>query len=403
MTTRPLNPTFATLGTTVFTVMSALAAEHGAVNLGQGFPDTDGPREILAEAARRLLAGPNQYAPMPGLPELRQAVAAHDKRFYDLDYDWKCEVVVTSGATEAIADCLMALLAPGDEVVMFAPFYDCYLPMVAQAGAVARAIALQPPDWSLSREALEAAFSDRAKLVLLNTPMNPASKVFDPAELRLIAEAVVSHDAYAVCDEVYEHLTFDDRAHVPLATLPGMRERTLRIGSAGKTFSLTGWKVGYVSGPAHLVSAVEKAHQFVTFATNGALQGAVALGLALPDSYFTALAAEQREKRDRLRAILDGVGLRTLPCHGTYFITSDISGLGFNGDDYAFCRHLTATAGVAAIPLSVFYHPGGTDTPRHLIRFCFSKKESVLAEAERRLTAYFGGEDIGDLHIGLAR
>jgi aspartate/methionine/tyrosine aminotransferase len=390
MTTRPLNPIFAGLGTTVFSVMSALAQEHGAVNLGQGFPDTDGPRELLEEARRRLLAGPNQYANMLGVPELRQAVATHDKRFYDLDYDWRSEIIVTSGATEAIADCLMALLSPGDEVVMFAPFYDCYLPMVRQAGAVARPISLTPPDWGLSSAALEAAFSRRTKLVLLNTPMNPASKMFSRVELDLIADAVTTHDAYAVCDEVYEHVTFDGRRHVALATLPGMRERTLRIGSAGKTFSLTGWKVGYVSGPARLVAAVEKAHQFVTFATNGALQYAVALGLGLPDSYFATLAAEQQQKRDRLRGTLDRIGLTTLPCDGTYFITSDISRLGFDGSDYDFCRHLTATAGVAAIPLSVFYHPEGTDTPQHLIRFCFSKKDAVLDEAARRLERHFG-------------
>jgi aspartate/methionine/tyrosine aminotransferase len=390
MTTRPLNPNFAELGTTVFTVMSAFAAKHGAVNLGQGFPDTDGPRQLLEEAGRRLVAGPNQYAAMPGVPELRQAVAAHDKRFYDLDYDWQTEIIVTSGATEAIADCLMALLSPGDEVVLFAPFYDCYLPMVRQAGATARPISLTPPEWSLTRAQLEAAFSRRTKLVLLNTPMNPASKVFSRAELEWIADAVTSHDAYAVCDEVYEHITFDGRPHVALATLPGMRERTVRIGSAGKTFSLTGWKVGYVSGPARLVSAIEKAHQFVTFATNGALQYAVATGLALPDSYFATLAAEQQAKRDRLRATLDRVGLTTLPCEGTYFITSDISKFGFNGSDYDFCRYMTEKAGVAAIPLSVFYHPDGADTPNHLIRFCFSKKEAVLAEAARRLEAFFG-------------
>ena len=387
MTTRALNPVFAALDTTVFAVMSALAEKHGAVNLGQGFPDTDGPREILEEAARRLTAGPNQYAAMPGVPELRQAVAAHDQRFYGLDYDWKSEVIVTSGATEAIADCLMALLSPGDEVVMFAPFYDCYLPMARQAGAVVRPISLTPPDWRLTRAALEAVFSDRTKLVLMNTPMNPTGKVFSRRELEWIADAVKSHDAYAVCDEVYEHITFDGRHHIALATLPGMRERTLRIGSAGKTFSLTGWKVGYVSGPARLIAAVERAHQFVTFATNGALQHAVAAGLALPDAYFATLAAEHQAKRDRLRAALDRVGLATLPCGGTYFIASDISGLRFTGSDYDFCRYLTAKVGVAAIPLSVFYHPDGTATPRHLIRFCFSKRDPVLAEAEHRLTA----------------
>jgi N-succinyldiaminopimelate aminotransferase len=393
---RTLNRNFAELGTTVFSVMSALAQQHGAVNLGQGFPDTDGPEEIRAEAARRLVAGPNQYANMLGVPELRQAVAAHDKRFYGIDYDWQSEVIVTSGATEAIADCLMALLSPGDEVVMIAPFYDCYLPMVRQAGAVARPISLTPPDWSLSRAALEAAFTDKTKLILFNTPMNPASKVFSRAELELIADAVKSHDAYAVCDEVYEHITFDGMKHVALATLPGMRERTLRIGSAGKTFSLTGWKVGYVSGPARLISVVEKAHQFVTFATNGALQYGVALGLASDDSYFDRLAADQQRKRDFIRPVLDRVGLTTLPCDGTYFITSDISRLGFNhgsspgASDYDFCRYLTEKAGVAAIPLSVFYYPEGHDTPNHLIRFCFSKKEAVLTEAARRLEAHFG-------------
>ncbi|MGH6979835.1 MAG: aminotransferase class I/II-fold pyridoxal phosphate-dependent enzyme, partial [Stellaceae bacterium] len=324
-------------------------------------------------------------------PELRQAVAAHDKRFYGLDYDWKTETLVTSGATEAIADCLMALLSSGDEVAMFAPFYDCYLPMVRQAGAVARPIALTPPDWSLTRAQLEAAFSDKTKLVLLNTPMNPASKVFSRAELEWIADAVKSHDAYAVCDEVYEHIVFDGRDHVALATLPGMRERTLRIGSAGKTFSLTGWKVGYVSGPARLISVVEKAHQFVTFATNGALQYAVAAGLALPDGYFVTLAAEQQAKRDTLRAALDKVGLTTLPCAGTYFITSDISQFGFNGSDYDFCRYMTEKARVTAIPLSVFYDPRTGDAPNHLIRFCFSKKAAVLEEAASRLEKYFGG------------
>ena len=389
MAGRPPNRNFSELGTTVFSVMSALAVKHGAVNLGQGFPDTDGPEAIRAEAARRLVAGPNQYANMLGVPELRQAVAAHDKRFYGLDYDWQSEVIVTLGATEAIADCLMALLSPGDEAVVLAPSYDCYLPMVKQAGSAAKMVALTPPDWTLSKAALEAAFTDKTKLILLNTPMNPAAKVLSRAELELIADAVKAHDTYAVCDEVYEHITFDGRPHIPLATLPGMRERCLRIGSAGKTFSLTGWKVGYVSGPARLISVVEKAHQFVTFATNGALQQGVALGLGLPDSYFTGLAAEQQKKRDTLRPVLDRVGLPTLPCHGTYFITSDISGLGFNGGDYEFCRHLTEAAGVTAVPVSVFYDGSGVEAPTHLIRFCFAKKPEVLDEASRRLEKYF--------------
>lgn len=387
---RPLNAVFSGLGTTVFTIMSGLAAEHGAINLGQGFPDVDGPEPVRAEAARRLIEGPNQYPPMLGVPELRQAVARHDMRFYGLDYDWRREIVVTSGATEALTDCLMALLRPGDEAVLIEPFYDCYLPIIEQAGATARAIRLEPPSWTLSRAEIERAFTDKTKLVVLNSPMNPASKVFSRDELQLIADAVAATGAYAVCDEVYEHLAFDGAAHVPLASLPGMRERCLRIGSAGKTFSLTGWKVGYISGPEALTSVIAKAHQFVTFTTVPALQYGVAVGLDLPDAYFTGLAAEQARKRDFLRATLDGIGLPTLPCQGTYFLTADIARFGFEGSDYDFCKHITAAAKVAAVPMSVFYHPMSETVPRTLVRFCFCKKDAVMEEAARRLQGYFG-------------
>jgi len=373
----------------VFEVMSHLAIEHEAINLGQGFPDEDGPEEVRREAARRLVDGPNQYPPMPGVAELRQAVAAHDKRFYGLDYDWQSEVIVTSGATEALADCMMALVNPGDEVILIEPFYDCYLPMAQQAGAVVRTVAIEPPDWTLPPEKLAAAFSDRTKLIVFNSPMNPASKVFRKEELQQIAELLKAHDAYAVCDEVYEHLTFDDRPHIPLATLPGMRERCLRIGSAGKTFSLTGWKVGYISGPAELTSVIMKAHQYVTFTTVPALQYGVALGLGMDDAYFDGLAATLQRKHDLFRLTLEGIGLPVLPCEGTYFITADISRFGFNGTDYDFCKHITTNAKVAAVPMSVFYHPQSKAAPNQLVRFCFCKRDDVMAEAASRLGAYF--------------
>ncbi len=385
-----LNNVFAAQGTTVFTVMSALAVEHGAINLGQGFPDVDGPEDIRRAAAERLIEGPNQYPPMMGIPELRQAVARHNKRFYGLDYDWQSEIIVTSGATEALSDCIMALLNPGDEAIVLEPFYDCYLPQIEQTGATVKAVSLEPPDWTVPQDTLEAAFSERTKLVVLNSPMNPASKVFGREELAVIAGLLEKYDAYAVCDEVYEHLTFDGRRHVPLAALPGMRERCLRIGSAGKTFSLTGWKVGYISGPEALVNVVAKAHQFVTFTTCPALQYGVALGLEQEDGYFDALSSELEGKRDFLRQTLEGIGLPVLACEGTYFMTADIGRFGFNGSDYDFCRHITENAKVAAVPMSVFYHPASKSKPNTLVRFCFCKRDDVMAEAASRLNAFFG-------------
>ena len=385
-----LNTTFANQGTTVFTVMSALAVEHGAINLGQGFPDIDGPEEIRAQAAKHLIEGPNQYPPMMGVAELRQGVADHNKRFYGLDYDWQTEIIVTSGATEALEDCFIALLNPGDEAIIIEPFYDCYLPQIEQTGARVHAVALEPEDWSLPVERLEAAFSEKTKLIVLNTPMNPASKVFTREELQVLADLLEKYDAYAVCDEVYEHLTFDGRSHLPLAALPGMRERCLRIGSAGKTFSLTGWKVGYISGPEALTSVIAKAHQFVTFTTPPALQYGIAHGLSLGDGYFSGLAAELQGKRDHLRETLERIGLPVLPCEGTYFMTADISKFGFNGTDYDFCKHITANAKVAAVPMSPFYHPDSQVKPNHLVRFCFCKKDSVMSEAADRLQEFFG-------------
>jgi aspartate/methionine/tyrosine aminotransferase len=324
---------------------------------------------------------------MPGVPELRQAVAAHGARFYGLNVDPMTEVVVTSGATEAITACLMAVLDPGDEIVVIEPLYDTYLPVVRLLGAVPRLVRLNPPDWDLPHAALAAAFGPKTKALLFNTPMNPTGKVFTAAELAFIADLLVRHDCYAVCDEVYEHLTFDGWRHVPLMTLPGMFERCMRIGSAGKTFSLTGWKVGYVTAPATLAPLVAKAHQNLTFTTPPNLQRAVAVGLAKDDAYFASLGPALAAKRDRLGAGLAAIGFGVLPVHGSYFITTDFSPLGFDGDDVAFCRHITEAAGVTAIPVTAFYD--GPDPPAHYARFAFCKQDAVLDEAVARLQRHF--------------
>ncbi len=383
------NAVFAGLGTTIFEVFSKLAAEHQSINLGQGFPDGNGPTDVRAVAARALEDRPNQYPPMLGVPELRQAVARHDARFYGLDLDWEREVMVTSGATEALAASLFALLEPGDEAVLFEPLYDSYLPIVRRAGAEPRLVRLEPPEWRVSREDLDAAFSARTKLVVLNTPMNPAGKVFTAEELALVADALRRHDAYAVCDEVYEHIVFDGRRHVPLAGLPGMAERCVRIGSAGKTFSLTGWKVGYLRAAPDLLAAIAKAHQFLTFTTPPNLQRAVAYGLDKDDAYFSGLSREMEAKRDRLAGGLASVGFAVADCAGTYFLNADFRPLGFGDDDEAFCAHITAKAKVTALPTSAFYHDGAV---RHLARFCFCKDDAVLDEAVSRLARHFAAD-----------
>ncbi|WP_395495971.1 aminotransferase [Acetobacter sp. KSO5] len=382
--TKPLNRQIAALPTTIFTVMSELARAHDAINLGQGFPDTEGPQDMVQAAADALLDGRNQYAPLTGLPELRRAVADSNARFQGLEIDAESEVVVTSGATEALAASLMALIEPGDEVVLIEPLYDTYLPMVRQLGGVPKLVRLEEPGWTLPREALAAAFSARTKAILLNTPMNPTGKVFTTEELDFIAGLLIQHDAYAVCDEVYEHLTFGT-PHVSLMSRPAMRERCLRIGSAGKSFSLTGWKVGYVTAPAPLAAVVAKAHQNLVFATAPNLQRAVAFGLNKDEQYFRDLAGDMARKRDILSAGLRGVGLDVLPCDGSYFVMADITPLANGLDDVAFARMLTEEAGVTTIPASAFYDPSNGAPPKHLVRFAFCKQESVLQEAVARI------------------
>ncbi len=374
-------------GTTVFEVMSRLAIEHKAINLGQGFPDGRGPEDVLQAAATALLEKPNQYPPMLGIPELRKAVAVHNKRFYGLEVDWQSEVMVTSGATEALAACLFGLINPGDEVVLIEPLYDSYLPMVRRAGGIPKLVRIEPPDWALPLEALAEAFSPRTKLLLLNTPHNPAGKVFSKDDLLFLSDLLEKYDAYAVCDEVYEHIIYDGRAHVPMITLPGMRERCLRIGSAGKTFSLTGWKVGYVTTAPGLLAPISKAHQFQIFTTPPNLQHAAAYGLGLGDDYFAGLRAEMQAKRDRLSVGLRAIGFDVLPCEGTYFLTAGFGDLPVKGADVDICRMLTVEAGVTLIPMGAFYQEGDLEG---FVRFCFCKADAVLDEAVARLARHFG-------------
>ncbi|MEO8552063.1 MAG: aminotransferase [Kofleriaceae bacterium] len=370
-------------GTTIFEAMSALARAHGATNLGQGFPDDPGPRVLRDAAASYVVDGHNQYPPMMGLPALRQAVAAHDQRFYGLDVDWQTEVLVTSGATEALLDCFLALLEPGDEVVILEPAYDTYVPALRRLGAVPRTVRLVPPHWSLPRDELAAAFTPNTKMLLLNSPLNPAGKVFTRAELELLADLAIAHDVFVVCDEVYEHLVFGAARHIPLMTLPGMRERTARIGSAGKTFSLTGWKVGYITAPPAMLHPIAKAHQLVTFTTPPSLQHAVAVGLAQDDAFFANLGPVLARSRDRLAAGLVALGIPILPCDGTYFLVADMSRWLRDGeDDAALCRRLVVEVGVVLIPLSAFYE---RDAPRGLVRFCFCKLDTTIDDALAKL------------------
>jgi N-succinyldiaminopimelate aminotransferase len=364
--------------------MSALAVRTGALNLGQGFPDVDGPSSVVEKAVEALRAGRNQYAPGPGVPELRSAVATHQARHYGLDVDPEREVMVTAGATEAIAAAILALVDPGDEVVLLEPFYDSYTACIEMAGGVRRPVTLRAPDFRLDVEALRAAVTERTKLLLLNSPHNPTGAVLTREELDAIAAVAVEHDLVVVTDEVYEHLVYDGRAHVPLCTLPGMWDRTVSISSAGKTFSFTGWKVGWVTGPHDLVSTVMSAKQWLTFTNAAPLQPAVAHALDHEAGFYAELAAELQGKRDLLCEGLSGLDLDVHVPEATYFVTTDVRRYGY-ADALEFCFALPERAGVVAIPSQVFYDD--QEEGRHKVRWAFCKETSVIEEGVRRLHA----------------
>ncbi len=374
-------------GITVFAEMSALADRTGAINLGQGFPDSDGPHEVLEAAVAAIRAGHNQYPPGRGILPLRRAVADHQRRFYDIEIDPEAEVLITAGASEAIAAAMLALVEHGDEVIMFEPYFDHYATSVALAGGRRRVVALREPDLSFELAELEAVVGPRTRLILVNTPHNPSGKVFSAEELGQIARVAVDHDLLVVTDEVYEHLIYDGGSHVALATLPGMAERTLTISSAGKSFGFTGWKIGWASGPEVLVSALLTAKQSLTYVNGGPFQHAIVAALGLDDDYFAHLADDLQGKRDILSEGLRNAGFRVFPTAGTYFVTADIRPLGAD-DGVEFCLSLPERCGVVAVPSVVFYD--NEEAGRHLIRFAFCKRPEVLTEAAERLASMAG-------------
>ncbi len=382
MTGSPLVTRMRTFGPTIFDEMSALARRTEAINLGQGFPDTDGPAEILRVAQESVAQGYNQYAPLHGFPELREAVAEHQKRFYGLDVDPDTQVLVTVGATEAITATIMALCEPGDEVVMFEPYYDSYAAATTLAGATRRTSVLRFPDYRVDEQSLRAAFSDKTRMVMLNTPHNPTGKVFTRDELELIARLAREYDAYVVTDEVYEHLVFDGGQHVPMASLPGMADRTLTISSGGKTFSVTGWKVGWVTGPEPLVTAVRTVKQYMSYTGSGPFQPAIAHALRMGDDYFETFTASMQESRDLLVSSLGEAGLEVHSPQGTYFVIADVAPLGAT-DAVDFCWRMPQLCGVVGVPVSVFHDD--KEAARTLVRFAFCKKHEVMLEAVRRL------------------
>ncbi|MFM2444706.1 MAG: hypothetical protein RJB09_1892 [Pseudomonadota bacterium] len=381
-----MNPLFADLPTTIFETMSSLAREHQAINLGQGFPDDPGPEDVRRKAAEATLHGYNQYPSMMGTAELRDAIAAHYGRFHALSIDPQRETLVTSGATEALSAAILAMVRPGDEVVLFQPVYDSYLPMVRLAGGIPRLVTLQPPHWQFTAADLDAVFTDRTRVVILNTPLNPTGMVLPRASLELLATYCMRFDAVCISDEVWEHVVFDGHEHVPIMTIPGMRGRTVKIGSAGKIFSLTGWKVGLVVAAPDLLRVVSKAHQFLTFTTPPNLQAAVAFGLAKPDAYFADMRAAFQRSRDRLTQGLQALGFDVIPSQGTYFLNIDIAPLG-ETDDVAFCKRLVVDHGVAAIPVSAFY---AENPVRNVVRLCFSKNDATLDAGLDRLARALG-------------
>ena len=374
-------------GSTIFAEMTALATATRSINLGQGFPDYDGPREVLEAAIEAINSGRNQYPPGSGVPELRAAIAEHQERFWGLRYDPDTEILVTAGATEALAGALLGILETGDEVALLEPMYDSYQACIALAGAVTRPVTLRPPSYSFDPDELRAAITSRTRVLLLNTPHNPTGVVLDLEQLRVIADLAIRHDLIVISDEVYEHLTYDGVRHHSIAELPGMRERTLVISSGGKTFNTTGWKVGWLCGPADLVAAARAAKQFLTYVSSGPFQPAIAVGLRLPDSYFVELAADLQTKRDRLMSGLVEAGFEVFRPTGTYFVTVDIRPLAPDGDGYAFCRSLPERCGVVGIPNVVFYDRARQHEGRHLVRFAFCKRLESIDEAVTRLKA----------------
>ena len=385
MTTKSssLNKVFADLPVTIFEAMSQAARDNAAINLGQGFPDDPGPEDIRRAAADASLNGYNQYPSMMGLPELRQAIATHYGHWHGLKLDPMSEVMVTSGGTEALTSAILAVVQPGDEVVCFQPVYDSYLPIIRQAGGIPRLVRLEPPHWRLNEDMLKSVFNSKTKAVLFNNPLNPSAVVYPREDLELLARYCQEFDVIAITDEVWEHVTFDEHKHIPLITIPGMRDRTIKVGSAGKIFSLTGWKIGFVCAAPPLLRVAAKVHQFLTFTTAPNLQAAVAYGLGKSDDYFLSMRKDLTRSRDRLTRGLESLGFPVLKSQGTYFLTVDLSPLGLNESDTEFCWRIVKDYKVAAIPVSAFYEQ---DPVTSVVRFCFAKKDQTLDTALERLS-----------------
>jgi aspartate/methionine/tyrosine aminotransferase len=383
-----MNRIFANLPNTIFDVMSQAARDLNAINLGQGFPDDPGPLDIREKAADAVLNGYNQYPSMMGIPELRQAVAAHYGHWHGLALDPTSEVMVTSGATEALTGSILGLVEPGDEVLVFQPMYDSYVPIIRLAGGVPKFLRLEPPHWRLPEDAIRAAITPKTRYVILNNPLNPAAVVYPREDLEMLGRICEEFDLIAICDEVWEHVVFDGRAHIPLIAIPGMRERTVKIGSAGKMFGLTGWKVGFVCAAPHILRVLAKAHQFITFTTPPNLQVAVAYGLGKPDDYFFRMRADLARSRDRLSRGLSRLGFPVLQSQGTYFLNVDLAPLGRNESDVEFCKRIVHEHKVAAIPVSAFYEENHVTS---VVRFCFSKRDETLDTALERLSRVLHG------------
>ena len=383
-----MNRIFANLPNTIFDVMSQAARDLNAINLGQGFPDDPGPLDIREKAADAVLNGYNQYPSMMGIPELRQAVAAHYGHWHGLALDPTSEVMVTSGATEALTGSILGLVEPGDEVLVFQPMYDSYVPIIRLAGGVPKFLRLEPPHWRLPEDAIRAAITPKTRYVILNNPLNPAAVVYPREDLEMLGRICQEFDLITICDEVWEHVVFDGRAHIPLIAIPGMRERTVKIGSAGKMFGLTGWKVGFVCAAPHILRVLAKAHQFITFTTPPNLQVAVAYGLGKPDDYFFRMRADLARSRDRLSRGLSRLGFPVLQSQGTYFLNVDLAPLGRNESDVEFCKRIVHEHKVAAIPVSAFYEENHVTS---VVRFCFSKRDETLDTALERLSRVLHG------------